>query len=131
MLGEGNEALAKLDEARAAVIKYTYAEKVPGVLALREDPDGAAKWAASQVTLARTGVRTMATNLPEGIESMEEAREVVVEEGKLLGLSEEDSNAVFDEVLQEELDAEAEAEAQAQVGTRVGEEKEGRKELMT
>ena len=33
--------------------------------------------------------------------------------------------------LQEELDAEAEAEAQAQVGTRVGEEKEGRKELMT
>ena len=63
--------------------------------------------------LAKTAVRTKAENLPESVETMEDARALVTEEGRLLGLTEDMCDQIFDEILQEELDAEAAAEVRA------------------
>ena len=60
------------------------------------------------MVLAETGVRSFAAKLPEGIETVEDAKEAVAAEGRLLGVSAERCNQIFDELVAEELDAEAE-----------------------
>lgn len=106
----GGEAMAALAEAKEAVIKYTYRNALPNGN-LEEDPEGAQKFATAQVVLAETGVRSFAAKLPEGIETVEDAKEAVAAEGRLLGVSAERCNQIFDELVAEELDAEAEDQA--------------------
>ena len=59
------------------------------------------------MVLAETGVRSFAAKLPEGIETVEDAKEAVAAEGRLLGVSAERCNQIFDELVAEELDADA------------------------